>query len=64
QEVWGVLLLHRALRKLIHDTALVEGIDPDRLSFTHTVKVVRRQVVRRALFPPPPDGPDPGRGDR
>ncbi|KQM02559.1 hypothetical protein FF86_1014133 [Frankia sp. CpI1-P] len=48
----------------MHDTALVEGIDPDRLSFTHTVKVVRRQVVRRALFPPPPDGPDPGRGDR
>ncbi|ABW12831.1 transposase IS4 family protein [Parafrankia sp. EAN1pec] len=63
QEVWGVLLLHRALRKLIHDTALVEGIDPDRLSFTHTVTIVRRQVVRRAIFPPPPDGPDPGRGD-
>ncbi|THJ19598.1 IS4 family transposase, partial [Candidatus Frankia alpina] len=56
--------LHRTLRKLIHDTALQEGIDPDRLSFTHTVKVVRRQVVRRALSPPPPHGPDPGRGDR
>ncbi|MEX5638060.1 IS4 family transposase [Parafrankia sp. FMc2] len=64
QEVWGILTLHRALRKLIHDTALVEGIDPDRLSFTHTVTIVRRQVVRRALFPPPADGPCPGRGDR
>jgi hypothetical protein len=52
QEVWGILALHRALRKLIHDTALTEGLDPDRLSFTHTVKVVRRQVVRRAVFPP------------
>jgi hypothetical protein len=52
QEVWGILALHRALRKLIHDAALTEGLDPDRLSFTHTVKIVRRQVVRRAVFPP------------
>lgn len=52
QEVWGILILHRALRKLIHDAALTEGLDPDRLSFTHTVKIVRRQVVRRAVFPP------------
>lgn len=52
QEVWGILALHRALRKLIHDAALTEGLDPDRLSFTHTVKIVRRQVVRRAIFPP------------
>jgi hypothetical protein len=51
QEVWGILALHRALRKLIHDAALSEGLDPDRLSFTHTVKIVRRQVVRRAVFP-------------
>jgi Insertion element 4 transposase N-terminal/Transposase DDE domain len=52
QEVWGILALHRALRKLIHDAALREGLDPDRMSFTHTVKIVRRQVVRRAVFPP------------
>lgn len=52
QEVWGILALHRALRKLIHDAALTEGLDPDRLSFTRTVKIVRRQVVRRAVFPP------------
>ena len=64
QELWGILALHRALRKLIHDTALVEGINPDRLSFTHTVTIVRRQVVRRAIFPPPADGPDPRGGDR
>lgn len=52
QEIWGILALHRALRKLIHDAALTAGIDPDRLSFTHAVKVVRRQIVRRAIFPP------------
>ncbi len=51
QEVWGVLLLHRALRKLIHDAALVDGVGPDWLSFTHTVSIVRRQVVRRAVSP-------------
>jgi hypothetical protein len=49
--VWGILALQRGLRKLIHDAALTEGLDPDRLSFTHTVKIVRRQVVRRATFP-------------
>lgn len=52
QEVWGILALRRALRKLIHDAAVTEGLDPDRLSFAHTVKVARRQVVRRAVFPP------------
>jgi transposase IS4-like protein/DDE family transposase len=57
QEVWGILALHRALRTLIHDAALATDIDPDRISFTHAVKVVRRQVVRRAVFPPPQDGP-------
>lgn len=57
QEVWGILALHRALRALIHDAALAQDIDPDRISFTHAVKVVRRQVVRRAISPPPQDGP-------
>jgi hypothetical protein len=60
QEVWGILAVHRALRKLIHDAALTEGLDPDRLSFTHTVKIVRRQVVRRAVFSPA----ESGRGTR
>lgn len=52
QEVWGILLLHRALRKIIYNAAVTKGLDPDRVSFTNTVKVVRRQVVRRAVFPP------------
>lgn len=59
QEVWGILALHRALRSLIHDAARTAEVDPDRISFTHAVKVVRRQVVRRAIFPPPHDGPHP-----
>jgi hypothetical protein len=64
QEVWGILALHRGIRRLIHDAALSRGIDPDRLSFTHAVKIVRRQVVRRAVFPPLQASPDPGFGDR
>jgi hypothetical protein len=55
QEVWGVLLLHRALRTLIHSAARTQGLDPDRVSFTHAVKVVRRHIVRRAIFPPHPN---------
>jgi hypothetical protein len=64
QEVWGILALHRALRGIIHDAALENGIDPDRLSFTHAVTIVRRQVVRRAVFPPAPAGPNPRHGHR
>jgi hypothetical protein len=64
QELWGILALHRALRALIHDAALAEHIDPDRLSFTHAVKVVRRQVTRRAVFPPHGDGGHPRGGHR
>jgi hypothetical protein len=64
QEIWAILALHRALRKLIHDTALGAGIDPDRLSFTHAVKVVRRQITRRAIFPPTQSEGSTRSGDR
>ncbi|MCA1790079.1 MAG: IS4 family transposase [Thioalkalivibrio sp.] len=52
QEMYGILLAHFALRGLMHQAALRGGRDPDRLSFTHTVNVVKRTLPRFAAFSP------------
>jgi hypothetical protein len=43
QEFYGLLLAHFAIRGLMHQAALKAGEDPDRLSFLHAVRVVRRK---------------------
>jgi hypothetical protein len=52
QEAWGLLLAHFAVRGLIHEAALRADEDPDRLSFSHAVRVVRRKVPLFAALPP------------
>jgi hypothetical protein len=52
QEFYGLLLAHFAVRGLMHEAALHAGEDPDRLSFLHAVRVVRRQIVRFTAIPP------------
>jgi hypothetical protein len=52
QEFWGLMLAHRALRSLIHQAALSRKLDPDKLSFTHTIRVVRRTLPRRTALSP------------
>ncbi|SDZ48518.1 Transposase DDE domain-containing protein [Saccharopolyspora shandongensis] len=52
QEIYGFLLTHHAPRSLMHDTALAAEIDPDRLSFLRTLRLVRRQVTDQAGFSP------------
>lgn len=52
QEVWGLLLVHWAIRELIHVAALDADIDPDRVSFTRTLRLVRRSVTEQAAFSP------------
>lgn len=52
QEIYGFLLVHHALRDLIHDAAREKGCDPDRLSFTRTVHVVRRHIPTQAALSP------------
>jgi len=52
QEFWGFLLAHFAVRGLMHEAALAAGEDPDRLSFTHAVRVIRRKLPQFAAFPP------------
>ena len=52
QEVYGFLLVHYAIRTLMHQAALDAGIDPDRISFTRSLRVARRQVTAQAAFSP------------
>jgi Insertion element 4 transposase N-terminal/Transposase DDE domain len=56
QEFYGLMLAHFAVRGLMHEAALSAGEDPDRLSFLHAVRVVRRKLARFASIPP--GGPD------
>lgn len=52
QEFYGLLLAHFAVRGLMHEAALKGEEDPDRLSFLHAVRVVRRKIARFASLPP------------
>jgi hypothetical protein len=52
QEIYGLLLAHRAVRSLMCRAAQTANIDPDRLSFTHSVRVVRRKLAQPPAFPP------------
>jgi hypothetical protein len=50
QEIWGYLLTAWAISALICDAAAAAWIGPDRVSFTRTVRIVRRAVG--PAFPP------------
>lgn len=52
QEIWALLLSHYAIRKLMCHAADEAGLDPDRLSFTRSLRVIRRQVTDQADFSP------------
>lgn len=44
QEFYGLLIAHYAVRYIMHDAALRAGLDPDRLSFTNALNVIRDAV--------------------
>jgi hypothetical protein len=52
QEFYGLLMAHFAIRGLMHEAALTVEVDPDRLSFIHAVRVIRRKMTRVASLPP------------
>ncbi len=52
QEFYGLMMAHFAVRGLMHEAALKAREDPDRLSFLHAVRVVRRKIPRFASVPP------------
>jgi hypothetical protein len=52
QEFYGLLMAHFAIRGLMHEAALSADEDPDRLSFLHAVRVVRRKLAIYGAIPP------------
>ena len=52
QEFYGLLMAHFAVRNLMHAAALTADEDPDRLSFLHAVRVVRRKMSISGAIPP------------
>ncbi|BDU77213.1 IS4 family transposase [Mesoterricola sediminis] len=52
QEFYGMMMAHFSIRGLMHEAALKGDVDPDRLSFLHAVRVIRRKLTRFASLPP------------
>lgn len=54
QEIYGLALAHRAIRCLMAEAAARAHLDPDRLSFVGTLRLLRRAIPRhqRALADP------------
>ncbi len=48
QELYAYLITYQALRRLMHQAATIADIDPDRLSFTTTLRAVRRFITSAA----------------
>jgi len=44
QELYGLLIAHFVIRFLMHEAALLAGIDPDRLSFVHAIEVIKDSI--------------------
>ena len=51
QEIWGYLLTHYAISALICTAATNAGIDPDRVKFKRTVRIIRRRAAGPAFSP-------------
>ena len=52
QEFWGLVLAHFAIRQLMVQAAWPRKLDPDRLSFTHAARVIKRKLPQAAAIPP------------
>jgi len=52
QEFYGLMMAHFAIRGLMHEAALKADEDPDRLSFVHAVRVIRRKIPSFNAIPP------------
>jgi hypothetical protein len=52
QEIWALLLTHYAIRALMCRAADEADVDPDRISFLRSLRVIRRQITGQADFSP------------
>jgi hypothetical protein len=52
QELWGILLVHHAIRSLMAEAAWNVELDPDKLSFIHSLSIICRKIPQSAGTPP------------
>ncbi|MBI2844095.1 MAG: hypothetical protein HYX78_11905 [Armatimonadetes bacterium] len=52
QEFYGLIMVHFAIRGLMHEAALKVDVDPDELSYVHAVRIVRPKLPLFVAFPP------------
>ena len=52
QEIYAHLLVYYAIRALINAAVEPQELDPDRVSFLASLRVIRRQVTDQAAFSP------------
>lgn len=44
QELYGLLIAHYAVRYLMHEAAMQTSVDPDRISFTHALRLLQDAI--------------------
>jgi hypothetical protein len=52
QEAYGLLIAHYAVRSIMHDAAVQHQLDPDRLSFTNAVHIIRDAIPEFQMTAP------------
>jgi hypothetical protein len=52
QEFYGFIMAHYAIRGIMHEAALKVDEDPDKLSYVHAVRVIRRKMAATAAISP------------
>ena len=52
QEIWAYLIVHHAISALIAAASAAADLDPDRISFAKTVRLIRRTATGTADIPP------------
>lgn len=52
QEIWAYLIVHHAITALIAIASAAADLDPDRISFTKALRLIRRTATGTADIPP------------
>lgn len=52
QEVYGLVLAHYVMRRVMHDAAVTGCVDPDRLSFVNALRILQCQLPESPQQPP------------
>jgi hypothetical protein len=52
QEIWAYLIVHHAISNLVAQASAAADLDPDRISFTKALRLIRRTATGTADIPP------------